>query len=132
MNDKKTTYFYSFLCIAVFLLFCLWYFTSAQKGAQYLTAKEPNEALPEEYEQTSEALSQTDKTEKEVSEGLININTARAEELSSLPGIGEKTAELIIAYRKEKGGFASKEEIMNIAGIGEKTYKSLQNLICIE
>lgn len=133
MNDKKSAIFYSFLCAAVFCLFCLWYFTSAEKPALYITDSDrkepPAEAAVDEYAETS-----PEKIEPaEVSyDGLVNINTASAEELEALPDIGEITAERIIAYRDENGGFSSKEEIINVKGIGEKTYENIQNLICIE
>lgn len=63
--------------------------------------------------------------------GLVNINTASAEELERLPGIGPVYAARIIDYREEKGGFSTKEEIMAIQGIGEKTYADLESCICI-
>ncbi|MGR9045921.1 MAG: ComEA family DNA-binding protein [Gammaproteobacteria bacterium] len=52
----------------------------------------------------------------------VNINTADAQTLSaSLKGIGQKKAEAIIQYRKEKGGFKSVEELASVTGIGPKT-----------
>lgn len=61
---------------------------------------------------------------------IVNINTASAEELMSLNGIGEKTAEAIIEYRKSTP-FEKPEEIMNVKGIGEKKYENIKNSICI-
>jgi competence protein ComEA len=63
------------------------------------------------------------------SSGKVNINTASAAELQSLPGVGPSRAEAIIAYREENGGFTSIEEMMNISGIGPKTYEKLKALI---
>lgn len=63
---------------------------------------------------------------------LININTCSAAELTSLPGIGPKTAELILAYRKENGGFARIEDLLLIKGIGPKKYDAIRNLITVE
>jgi competence ComEA-like helix-hairpin-helix protein len=51
---------------------------------------------------------------------LVDMNTAPVEELQALPGIGEKLAEGIILYRKEKGPFNDHREIMNVKGIGVK------------
>jgi len=63
--------------------------------------------------------------------GLININTATATELDVLPGIGEKTAADIIAYREKSGGFKKIEEIMNVSRIGQKRFDSLKDLITV-
>lgn len=49
----------------------------------------------------------------------IDLNTATVEELTRLSGLGEKTAEKIIAYRDSHGGFDRVEELLNIDGIGE-------------
>ncbi|MEO0020344.1 MAG: helix-hairpin-helix domain-containing protein [candidate division WOR-3 bacterium] len=63
--------------------------------------------------------------------GLININTATLELLCQLPGIGPKTAQRIIDYRKTQGRFNSIEEIMNVRGIGPKRFEQIKNLITV-
>lgn len=63
--------------------------------------------------------------------GKININTASAAELIALPGIGEKTAEKIIAYRKENGKFKKIEDIQNVKGIAEKKFEKIKNMITV-
>ena len=50
---------------------------------------------------------------------MVNINTASAEELQLLPGVGEKRAEAIIGIRKSKGGFQSVDELVAVKGLGE-------------
>ena len=57
----------------------------------------------------------------------VNINTANAQELQKLNGIGEKKAELIVAYRQKNGQFASIEDIKQISGIGDKTFAALKD-----
>ena len=58
-----------------------------------------------------------------------NINTANKDELDTLPGIGEATAEKIIEYRNKNGKFASKEEIKEVSGIGDSKYEQIKDLI---
>ena len=50
---------------------------------------------------------------------LVNVNTATAEELEALTGIGPALAEAIVSYRDEHGVFETAEELMNVKGIGE-------------
>jgi len=64
--------------------------------------------------------------------GMVNINTAGAEELTTLPGVGEKTAEKIINKRNELGSFNQLEDLMQVPGIGQKTYDKLSSLIRVE
>ena len=66
------------------------------------------------------------------SSGLININTAGAEELMTLPGIGESKASEIIRYRESHGPFGAVEEIMNVSGIGNSVYEKLKDCISVE
>ena len=64
--------------------------------------------------------------------GLVNINTAGSEELQTLPGIGEKRAEAIIAYREDNGPFRIVEEITNVSGIGEGILSRIIDYITVE
>lgn len=59
----------------------------------------------------------------------ININKATIEELDSLPGVGEATANKIVNYRDENGEFKSIEEIKNVNGIGDKKFQDMKDLI---
>ncbi len=56
----------------------------------------------------------------------VNLNTATVTELMQLPRIGQKTAEHIVAFRKEHGGFQRPEELMNVKGIGEKAFARIK------
>jgi len=69
------------------------------------------------------------RTEAEVKEGKININTATKEELMKLPGIGEQMAERIIQHRKTYGEFKRIEDIMNVKGIGQKKFERIKNYL---
>jgi comEA protein len=66
---------------------------------------------------------------EDLKEKSININTASMEQLILLPGVGESTAEKIMAYRKEKGGFKKIEDIMKVKGIGTKKFEKLKPYI---
>jgi competence protein ComEA len=61
----------------------------------------------------------------------VNINTANASLLETLPGIGPVKAQNIIDYRTEHGPFLSIEEIKNVEGVGEETYNGLKDLITV-
>lgn len=56
----------------------------------------------------------------------VNLNTATLTELMQLPKVGAKTAERIVAWRKEHGGFRRPEELMHVKGIGEKGFQRLK------
>lgn len=56
----------------------------------------------------------------------VNINTASASELDSLPGVGAKTAARIIEYRQKNGQFKKIEDVMNVRGMGEKVFLKLK------
>ncbi len=57
---------------------------------------------------------------KDVPPGSLNINTARKEQLMTLPGVGEATAERILEYRHDHGPFTSLDDLLNVKGIGKK------------
>lgn len=62
---------------------------------------------------------------------LVNINTATAQELDGLPGIGLHMAQRVIDYRQKNGPFKRLEDLMSVQGIGEKNFQKLKPLITI-
>ena len=66
------------------------------------------------------------------SQGKVNINTASADELQRLPGIGPAMAERILAYRQENHGFQRAEDLMQVSGIGSKKFAKLQPFVRVK
>lgn len=62
----------------------------------------------------------------------VNINTADAQALQTLPGIGEKRAADIIAYREANGPFPVPEALTDVPGIGEAILNQCLDLITVE
>lgn len=61
----------------------------------------------------------------------VNINTADADALTSLSGIGDVTAQKIIADREANGAFKKPEDIKRVSGIGDKKYEAIADFICV-
>lgn len=64
-------------------------------------------------------------------EEKVNLNTADQAALESLPGIGQKRAADIIAYREANGPFQSVSDMTQIPGIGAQTLERLRDLVTI-
>ncbi len=65
------------------------------------------------------------------SSGEIRVNSASAQELEGLPGIGPAIAQRIISLRDERGGFQRLDELRDVSGVGEKLFAGLQGLITL-
>lgn len=66
-----------------------------------------------------------------VTEAKININTASAEELTALPGIGPSYAQRIVEHREKNGPFKKVEDLLNVRGIGEKTFEKIRDRLTV-
>ncbi len=81
---------------------------------------------PEEQAQVGTG-GNADIPEAEQSDGKVNINTASADELKTLHGIGERRAEAIISYREQFGMFENIEQIKLVSGIGQGIFNNICN-----
>ena len=61
----------------------------------------------------------------------LDLNTASAAQLETLPGVGERTAQRIIEYREKNGAFTKVEHLMNVRGVGEKSFLKLKPMITV-
>ncbi len=64
--------------------------------------------------------------------GVVNVNTASAEELEMLPGIGASRARALIEAREAKGGFKSLDDLLAVKGIGEASLAKLRPHLTLE
>ena len=86
----------------------------------------------EELDEGSISISIPGDSSEESTGGLVNINTASADQLMTLSGIGEKKAEDIISYRNSNGNFGSIEDIKNVSGIGDSTFEAIKDSITVQ
>jgi competence protein ComEA len=64
--------------------------------------------------------------------GVVNVNTASAEELSMLPGVGPARARAILELRQKRGGFKRVEDLLEVKGIGEAGLARLKPYVALE
>lgn len=63
--------------------------------------------------------------------GKVNLNTADAAALDTLPGVGPATAQRILDWRAANGRFTAVEDLLSVSGIGEKTFADLKDLVIV-
>ena len=84
------------------------------------------------YFPTASEAEELEAAGKAAEEGLVNINTASAEEVCTLPGIGASRAADIVRYREKNGAFQTKEDIMKVSGIKQNAYDKLCDRITVQ
>ena len=88
--------------------------------------------VPSHSESPASLTTQLESTPGVYGGGIVNINTATAEELETLPKIGPVLAQRIIEYRQANGPFTSLEELLEVAGIGEGIYSAIKDLVSVD
>ena len=113
---------------ALFVGFTLGLFVGRNTGSGTVTLAVPAQmqAAP-----TAAATAAAETVPEETFSFPVNINTADADTLTSLPGIGQVLAERIVAYRRQNGPFRAIEEITKVEGIGEKKAEAILDLITV-
>lgn len=109
---------------AAFLLLTVGYFLGQRSGAEPYT-------VSAETLWAAEAAAQAEE-EPETGVERVNINTADASELQTLPGIGQVRAEQIVADREANGPFRIPEDITRVSGIGQGTLEQILDYITVE
>lgn len=122
-----------------FVCFALGYFFGGSGEAEAYTVETAYSAGDEVYvggdfaaDAAAKAVEIAGETGGESGGGLVNINTADAAELQTLPGIGEILASRIIAYRETNGQFEDIIEITGVSGIGEGIFDGICDFISVD
>lgn len=118
------------LCVA--LVFAVSLCLTAGTENSFAASKETSSAVEKTTKSAKSKASTTKKSAKDTAKKAtkpININTADKKMLAQLPGVGPKTADAIIKYRKANGKFKSANDLLNVKGIGEKTLKKMKPLL---
>lgn len=111
------------LCAGMILFQTLWpQSITIRENPQSPAPSAVSSALPSQPEPSVEVSQQEEK---------VNLNTASAQELDSLPGIGKAIAQAIVEYREQKGVFQTIQQVMEVEGIGEKTFEAIRDLITV-
>lgn len=86
----------------------------------------------EQSQHASQSIASTQgQSTAQSSSGKTNINTASAEELQKLDGIGTTLSQRIVDHRQANGRFSSIEELKNVSGIGDAKFASIKDAICV-
>ena len=131
MKERKIALVLLMLTLT-FAAFCVGLFIGKQRepaSVTIYTTKTPtatvskSTAAPESPPESTQGAAYVD--------GLLDINLASVEDLTTLPGIGPALAQRIVDYRGQNGRFSSVEELRNISGIGEKRLSAILEYITV-
>ena len=98
-------------------------------GALFLIAPIWQPGTPVAY---MPALPQTEAAAESAPTQLVDLNTADAETLQTLPGIGPAKAAAILEYREQHGPFLEPDGLLEVPGIGETLFGDIADYICVD
>ena len=126
---KKQNFPWLVLITCIFAAFVFGFFAgrNLNRTPVQIRALSPTETSATE----TSASEPTDTTGSSEVSFPININTATAQQLEALPGIGPTYAQRIIDYRNAHGPYSSPSQLLNISGIGEKRLSAIWDYITI-
>lgn len=135
---KKSGYRAMIWIFTLFLAFCAGFFLARMtKSPAVVIQRVPASTLPPVTQMATVPESEPSVPPTQTTAAptqaplLVDLNTATYEELLALPGIGPKTAEKILAYRQEQGGFQEVYQLIEVNGIGEKKMEALLPYITV-
>ena len=114
-----------------FLLVCLFLCSACGNSSKAVFEAGENKEIVA-VENLTEEIAENKVAEEEKTFSMININTADANTLMQLPGIGEVRASAIIEYRTQYGEFETIEDIMKVKGIKNGIFGKISKLICVK
>ena len=143
--EQKPRWNWVITLAAAFLAFCLGFgvarWTQHTDGVTVRTAR----TIPAQTESALPSISLSERkppgrtaapteaaTQPPTEPGPLDLNRATAQELTTLPGIGEVLAQRIVDYREAHGSFQSVEELIAVEGIGEGKLEKLRELVTVE
>lgn len=91
----------------------------------------PSASSPQATQAPKAAKAGTSSKARATAANPVNLNSASAAQLQTLPGVGASAAQRIVDYRQKNGSFKKIEELMNVKGIGEKSFLKLKPLITV-
>ena len=115
-----------------FLLVCLFLCSACGNSSKAVFEAGENKEIVAVENLTEEIVENKVAAEEEKTFSMININTADANTLMQLPGIGEVRASAIIEYRTQYGEFETIEDIMKVKGIKNGIFGKISKLICVK
>ncbi|MCD7761164.1 MAG: ComEA family DNA-binding protein [Clostridiales bacterium] len=126
-TSKRTVTWPVLLLVAAFVgFFCLalGYVLGSRSHGDYTVYTQTDAVFP-----SQETTEEVEAIQSEAELFPIDVNSADAETLELLPGIGPEKAAAIVAWREENGPFTQPEDLLEVSGIGEATLEEIRSLI---